>query len=128
MKPDFLKRAKALRQASTDAESRLWLYLRAHRLEGFKFKRQVPIDNYIVDFVCMQQKLIVELDGGQHMLNQEYDEKRTLYLNSQGYRVLRFWNNDVLQQTGTVLEVILRALREEYFPSPQPSPDTGEGV
>ena len=105
-----LQRAKLLRQQSTDAENHLWFYLRAHRLKGYKFKRQVPIKDYIVDFICIQRKLIVELDGGQHLLNQEYDERRTAYLNSLGYKVLRFWNDEVLIKTEDVLEHVISSL------------------
>ena len=79
--------------------------LRANRL-GFKFKRQVPIGAYIVDFVCLEKRLIIELDGGQHMDNQIYDTKRTDWLMAHGFKVLRFWNNDVFQQTSSILEVI----------------------
>ncbi|CEG57670.1 endonuclease domain-containing protein [Legionella fallonii] len=102
-----LKQVRSLRQKSTDAESYLWFYLRAHRLKGHKFKRQVPIGKYIVDFICQQNKLIIELDGGQHILNKEYDEARTAYLNSIGYKVLRFWNDEVLLKIEEVLEHII---------------------
>ncbi len=101
--------AKNLRKQSTDTERHLWYNLRANRL-GFKFKRQVPIGTYIVDFVCLEKRLIVELDGGQHLDNQKYDMKRTAWLNARGFKVLRFWNNDVLQQTTSVIEVIMHAL------------------
>ncbi len=103
--------AKALRKQSTNSEKHLWYYLRANRL-GFKFKRQVPIGAYIVDFVCLEKRLIVELDGGQHLDNQSYDMSRTAWLNAHGFKVLRFWNNEVLQQTESVIEVILHALTE----------------
>ena len=105
------QRAKNLRKKSTDTERHLWYYLRANRL-GFKFKRQVPIGTYIVDFVCLEKRLIVELDGGQHLDNQKYDMKRTAWLNTGGFKMLRFWNNDVLQQTASVIEVIMEALAE----------------
>ncbi|AOU03745.1 TPA: DUF559 domain-containing protein [Legionella pneumophila] len=108
----LLKQAKSLRKRSTDAENCLWYYLRAHRLKGYKFKRQVPIGNYIVDFVCIQRKLIVELDGGQHLLNKEYDKNRSAYFSTLSYKVLRFWNDDVLLRTGDVLESIVRCLEE----------------
>lgn len=104
-------RAKNLRKQSTIAERHLWYNLRANRL-GFKFKRQVPLGMYIVDFVCLEKRLIVELDGSQHFEDQEYDDERTAWLNTQGFRVLRFWNNQVLQQTGSVVEAILQALVE----------------
>jgi len=101
--------ARDLRKNSTDAERRLWFFLRANRL-GFKFKRQVPIKRFIVDFLCHEKRLIIELDGGQHQTNQVYDSQRTIELNQCGFQVLRFWNNDVLRETNTVLEVIYKAL------------------
>ncbi|MCE3046442.1 DUF559 domain-containing protein [Legionella sp. 16cNR16C] len=97
-----------LRKNSTDAERHLWYYLRANRL-GFKFKRQAPIGTYIVDFLCFEKRLVIELDGGQHMDSQIYDIKRTDWLRAQGFRVFRFWNNEVFQQTESVLEVITSA-------------------
>ncbi len=97
------QRARDLRKNSTDAEKRLWYYLRANRL-GFKFKRQAPIGKYIVDFVCLEKRLIIELDGGQHMDNQMYDTKRTDWLMAHGFKVLRF------QQTPSVLDAITAAL------------------
>jgi very-short-patch-repair endonuclease len=105
------QRAKNLRKQSTDTERHLWYNLRANRL-GFKFKRQVPIGTYIVDFVCLEKRLIVELDGGQHFNNQKYDTERTAWLKGRGFKVLRFWNNEVLQQTASVIEVIIQALGE----------------
>ena len=102
--------ARELRKNSTDAERRLWYFLRANRLLGFKFKRQVTIKNFIVDFVCHEKRLIIELDGEQHQTNQTYDEHRTIELNRCGFQVLRFWNTDVLRETNTVLEVIYKAL------------------
>ena len=103
------KRARDLRKNSTDAERHLWYHLRANRL-GFKFKRQVLIGVYIVDFVCLEKRLIIELDGGQHMDNQRYDTKRSEWLMEHGFKVLRFWNNDVFQQTSSILEVIMTSL------------------
>jgi very-short-patch-repair endonuclease len=103
------QRARELRTRSTDAERRLWHYLRAHRL-GYKFKRQVPIECYIVDFVCYEKRLIIELDGGQHQDQQAYDTQRTAVLSKKGFRVLRFWNHEVLQHIEAVLEVIHQAL------------------
>jgi very-short-patch-repair endonuclease len=96
----------------TDAEQRIWVHLRAKRLAGFKFRRQHRMGRYVVDFVCPDARLVVELDGGQHLERQTYDAERTAYLESLGYRVLRFWNDDVLVRTHEVLEVILRALRD----------------
>jgi len=92
----LLTRAKQLRKNSTDTEQHLWYFLRAKRLNGYKFKRQYVIGDYIVDFVCIERKLIIELDGSQHMDALDYDLKRTDYLVNLGYRVLRFWNHDVL--------------------------------
>ena len=123
----MLDNAKALRGNQTDAEQRLWYHLRAHRFMGLKFKRQKPIGRYIVDFVCMEHRLIIELDGGQHAEQATYDRQRDAWLHGEGYRVLRFWNNDVLQELEGVLERIRGALF--LVPSPQPSPRTrGEGA
>ena len=90
---------------------------------SLKFKRQKPIGQYIVDFVCIEQKLIIELDGGQHVAQIDYDENRTRFLDSEGYRVLRFWNNQVLQE----MEGVLEAIRTEIALSPTPLPQAGEG-
>ena len=114
----LLKNAKSLRSSQTDAEIKLWYYLRAHRFMSLKFKRQKPIGQYIVDFVCIEQKLIIELDGGQHVAQIDYDENRTRFLDSEGYRVLRFWNNQVLQE----MEGVLEAIRTEIALSPTPLP------
>ena len=112
-----------MRAAPTDAETCLWRHLRAHRLDGQKFKRQQPIGNYIVDFVCFEAKLIVEVDGGQH--NEcVADTRRDEWLKSQGFAVLRFWNNEVLQNIEGVLTRILEALP----PSPQPLSHQGRGA
>jgi len=108
-KSTLRQRARNLRKDSTDTERYLWYNLRANRL-GVKFKRQVPIGTYIVDFVCLEKRLIIELDGGQHMDNQIYDMKRTDWLTAHGFKVLRFWNHDVFQQTTSVVEVIMAAL------------------
>jgi very-short-patch-repair endonuclease len=101
--------ARTLRQTSTDAEIRLWAMLRSRRLAGFKFRRQHPVGRYVADFVCTRYRLIVEADGGQHADNAA-DTDRTKWLESQGWRVLRFWNNDILANTEGVLEAILAAL------------------
>jgi len=102
----MLARAKSMRSAPTVAENRLWYYLRAHRFLGLKFKRQRPIGNYIVDFIAREQKLIVEVDGGQHQQNTGYDQQRDHFLRNQGYCVLRFWNPEVMTNIGGVLEAI----------------------
>jgi very-short-patch-repair endonuclease len=95
----------------------LWYFLRNRQLAGFKFRRQIPIGPYVADFVCVEAQLIVELDGGQHAEQVQRDQARTRYLVALGFRVLRFWNNDVLAQTESVLIMIVEALR-----SPGPSP------
>lgn len=97
--------ARLLRKRPTDAEMLLWRYLRARQLNGFKFRRQEPIRQYIVDFVCFERKIIVEVDGGQHLDSPE-DKERDRWFNAQGYIVLRFWNNEVLTNIEGVLEVI----------------------
>ena len=88
----------------------MWQFLRLRQLDGFRFRRQVPIGHYIADFACVEAKLVVELDGGQHQ-DSEHDVRRDAELVRQGFRVLRFWNNQVLQETEAVLEQILRVLR-----------------
>lgn len=116
---------KNLRQNQTDAEKVLWFNIRAKRFQGLKFKRQQAIDKYIVDFVCFDRKLILEIDGGQHNDNLEIgkDRIRTRYLESRGFKVIRFWNNDVLINTDLVLEEILRQIP----PLPNPLPPGGRG-
>jgi len=116
--------ARGLRRRQTDAERRLWARLRDRRLLGVKFARQVPIGPYVVDFCCRELKLIVELDGGQHATRTTYDASRTAFLEGQGYRVLRFWDNDALGNTDGVLHRIAQAVTA---PSPRPSPQRGEG-
>jgi very-short-patch-repair endonuclease len=116
---DSRARARGLRQRSTDAEAELWFHLRANRLNGYKFRRQHPVPPYICDFYCEQARLVVELDGSQHA--EEADAARSNFLLGQGLRVLRFWNNDVLQSTATVLEAILRAAENRTLtPTPLP--------
>jgi len=103
-------RARQLRVRQTEAERLLWFLLRDRRLNGAKFRRQVPIGNYIVDFVCQEAKLIVELDGGQHADQVEYDTARSKWLAGVGYRVLRFWNNDLTENEEGVLTAIFNEL------------------
>ena len=129
--PDLLlERTRQLRVSQTEAEAKLWSKLRAGRFQGYKFRRQVAFSaNYIVDFVCSKQKLIIELDGSQHGDQLAYDQKRTCFFESQGYRVLRFWNNVVVQDMAGVLDAIYDALSS---PLPArfascPSPLKGEG-
>jgi very-short-patch-repair endonuclease len=102
-------RARLLRKHMTDAEQALWQRIRLNQLQ-VKFRRQTPIGSYFVDFYCHEFGLVVELDGSQHIDQVEYDEARTLYLQSLGLRVIRFWNNDVLLNIETVLEEIMREL------------------
>ncbi len=97
-----------LRQNPTEAETRLWSRLRNRSLANHKFRRQVPIGPYIVDFLCTEHRLIVEADGSQH--GEDVDAPRTAFLEAQGYRVIRFWNNDILARTDSVLEAILAAI------------------
>ena len=110
--PHTKHKAIELRKASTPAEQKLWSKLRNDQL-GSTFRRQHAIGNYIVDFCAPRKKLIIELDGSQHLDQAEYDEERTRYLEAHGYRVLRFWNSDVMQGTDNVLKVIWNALHEE---------------
>ena len=105
------ERALELRRQSTEAEKKLWQQLRNRQLNGLKFRRQAPIGPYIADFLAVDALLIIELDGGQHSARTDYDEKRTAWLEQQGYRVLRFWNNDILANTEGVIDVIQRFLR-----------------
>ena len=111
--------AKRMRSEQTPAEHRLWQILRAKRLGGYKFNRQVPIDGYIVDFVCLGKRLIIEADGGQHS-ESDYDIRRDTYLKAQGFRILRFWNNDIFDNEEGVLTSILNALTEPLSPTPLP--------
>ena len=110
--------ARALRRDATEPEKRLWQALRAHQA-GAKFRRQQPIEGYVVDFVSFEQRLIIEIDGGQHGDSDEYEEKRTRCLEANGFRILRFWNNDVMENEEGVFERIAVALA--------PSPLAGEG-
>ncbi len=103
-------RARTLRQGQTDAEALLWSKLRARQISGFKFRRQHPIGNYFADFACVEIGLVIELDGGQHSERaaMQHDEKRSNDMNIRGFQTLRFWNNDVLNQTDAVLEKIVQ--------------------
>jgi very-short-patch-repair endonuclease len=105
-------RARKLRKDLTEAERFAWAKLRDRRFADYKFRRQVPLGSYIIDFVCFEKKLIVELDGGQHAEQQHYDAQRTEWLQTQGFRVLRFWNHEVLQDWEVVEEAIWRGLQE----------------
>ena len=104
------ERARCFRKSMTDAENRIWYFLRNRRLSGYKFVREFVIGPYIADFVCREKKLIIELDGSQHMDAILYDKQCTEYMNKQGYQVLRIWNNEVFQNIRGVLETILNLL------------------
>jgi very-short-patch-repair endonuclease len=118
--------AQALRADSTDAERRLWYLLRSHRTMGVKFRRQHPIGPYIVDFACLECRLIIEVDGGQHQERAWVDRRRDEMLSSRGFLVLRFWNNDVLARTIDVLEEIWANVqaRRPSPPTPLPAPSS----
>ena len=116
--------AKRLRRDMTDAERRLWRHLRAARLEGFKFRRQHPVPPYVLDFCCVEVGLAIELDGSQH--SEARDASRSRYLESQGWRIVRFWDNDVLNKTDAVVEAIWNILSRPTL-SPTPLPE-GEGL
>ncbi len=105
-------KARSLRKNQTDAELMLWQLLRSKRMKGLKFRRQHPIPPYIVDFICTEKKLIIEVDGGQHAEAIEYDNKRTAFLESKGYKVIRFWNNELLTNKEGVYETILKHISE----------------
>ena len=111
--PKFFGHAKKLHRNMTPAEIKLWAQLRAHRLMGVHFRNQHAIGNYVVDFCAPRRKLIIELDGSQHLEQEEYDKERTVYLEAQGYKVIRFWNNDVLKDIDGVILAINDALKVE---------------
>jgi very-short-patch-repair endonuclease len=110
--------AKNLRKTSTFAERLLWRHLRAKQVEGYKFRRQEPIGDYAVDFVCFEKRIIIEVDGSQHQIEKDKDKKRDKWFKEQGFRVLRFWNNEVLRNIEGVLELI----RESCLDHPPPTP------
>ena len=115
--------ASDLRRNMTEAEKRVWSHLRGRRLNGFKFRRQWSLGPYVADFCCIERRLVIEIDGGQH--SHEKDAKRTADLNAMGYRVVRFWNNDVLCNLDGVLISLLAELSSN--PHPRPLPQAGEG-
>lgn len=102
--------AKDLRQHASDAENKLWHYLRSKSLLNLKFRRQAVMGQYIVDFVCHEKKLVIELDGGQHFAQEEYDKKRSRWLEGEGYKVIRFDNNEFLKNVEGALEIITQCL------------------
>lgn len=115
-------RARELRANATPFEQGFWYAIRAHRFSGFKFRRQQVIGPYIVDFACMQAKLVIELDGSQHADASAYDARRDAWLKAEGYRVFRVWNNEWSQQQEAVLERLWTLLHETTPPSPRPLP------
>lgn len=117
-------KARELRKNPTDAERYLWQYLRFRQFGGYKFRRQQPLGRYIVDFVCLEQKLVIEIDGGQHSTQVQYDQERSAWLEAQGFRVLRFWNNEVLREVETVKAVIWEAVMQSH-PHLSPPPSRG---
>ena len=114
--------ARRLRRDQTDAERALWFRLRDRRLNGLKFRRQMPLKSYVVDFCRESARLVVELDGGQHVERSNKDAKRTADLEAYGFLVLRFWNNDVLNNIDGVVETIIATASQEP-PNPNPLPD-----
>ena len=113
--------AKQLRKGSTDAESKLWKRLRDRQLEGLKFRRQQPMGHYVLDFICYERGIVIEIDGGQHATQKEKDEERDNWLKGQGFMVLRYWNNEVLTNTEGVLEDIRKHCLSHPHPCPLPS-------
>ena len=116
-------RSRELRNSATAPERILWRHLRNRQLGGIRFNRQLPIGPFICDFVARTARLIIELDGGQHAVAADYDSKRTIFLELRGYRVIRFWNADVLENIEGVVTVIKEALKDR--PSPCPLPRAG---
>ena len=135
-RPRPTKRAQQLRNNATNAERRLWLHLRNRQLGGFKFSRQMPVGPFVCDFLCRERALVVEVDGGQHAGSGKQDARRTAFLEQQGLTVLRFWNNEILENPAGVLQVILcqlKSLPARFDRSPLPlaggeEPRSGEGV
>ena len=107
--------ARQMRHEPTDAERKFWFAVRAHRFSGYKFKRQYPIGPYIADFVCLERRLVIELDGGQHAQRSDYDAERTAYLQTRGFCVLRYWNDEFLRNPDCILDDVWRVLKA---PSP----------
>jgi very-short-patch-repair endonuclease len=113
-------RVRALRRNMTDAERSIWRILRSSQIDGHRFRRQVPFGPYIADFVCHDARLIIEIDGGQHDRSVPDEVKRTRFLQDQGYRILRFWNNEVLSNLEGVRAILAHDLRRHPHPNPHP--------
>ena len=113
----LISNARRMRHEPTDAERKFWFAVRGRKFGGYKFKRQYPIGCYIVDFVCLEHRLIVELDGGQHARQEGYDEERTAFLQARGFRVMRFWNDEFLKHPDETMEGVLLALETGTNPS-----------
>jgi very-short-patch-repair endonuclease len=113
-------RARQLRRNPTDVELLLWQRLRFWQVDGCKFRRQQPLGHYIVDFVCLHKRFIIELDGGQHAQEANYDAARDAWLREQGFIILRFWNNDVLKNIDGVMEMIVKGLQGAPYLNPSP--------
>ena len=127
-KPRPTRLARQLRNNATDAERALWRWLRRRQLGGYKFSRQLPVEGFVCDFICREAKLIVEVDGGQHDLDRFKDEQRTALLEGAGFNVIRFWNNEVLENIEGVLQTILRALAPDPpLPLPLEGGETSPG-
>jgi very-short-patch-repair endonuclease len=109
---NLTNKARSLRKNQTDVEQLVWKHLRNKQLYNYKFRRQFPIEPYIADFACLEIKLIIELDGGQHAQRISYDNQRSLFFEQRGFKVIRFWNNDVIENTEGVLETIHLAILE----------------
>jgi len=133
------RNSRSLRREMTDAEKLLWRHLRMEQFDGYKFRRQHPVGKYILDFVCLEASLVLEVDGGQHAEDSDKDGIRTRWLEDKGFRVMRFWNNDVLSNVEGVKLAIWNCLKgheaahpsggsSKVLPPPQPSPCKGEGV
>ncbi len=112
------ERVRDLRINATVAERTLWRHLRTKQVHGLRFRRQFPIGPFIVDFVCLKARLVIEVDGGQHAIDVAYDDARTRWLESQGFAVIRFWNNDALQSTEGVVDEVATHVKARVAPSP----------
>ena len=121
----MIPKARKLRKRLTDAERHLWRQIRDRQLLGYKFRRQTPVGRYVVDFICLEQRLIVELDGGQHAEQKDYDASRSDWLEQRGYTVLRFWNHEVFGNLEGVKEIIVKHLLRT--PHPVLPPQGGKG-